>query len=337
MAIHIPRRDFITLLGGGAAAAWPLAARARSNERVRRVGVLSNFAESDLEAQSMVEALHQTLQELGWVEGRNLRFDHRWAAGNSTRIQAFAKALVALQPDVIVGHVTPAVAALQKETSTIPIVFIQVSDPIGAGFIANLAHPGGNITGFTTYEPSMVGKWVEMLKEMAPRLSRLAFLFNPQTAPFVTRYYQGPLESSARSLGMQPSANPVHNASEIESVITALAREPSGAGLIVMPDSFNIVHRERIIALAAQNKLPAISSYRFMVAEGGLMSYGIDLVDMFRRAAGYVDRILKGEKPADLPVQAPTKYELVINLKTAKTLGLEVPPTLLARADEVIE
>ena len=329
------RRDFITLLGG-AAAAWPLAARAQQGERVRRVGVLSNFAESDLEAQSMVEALHQTLQELGWVEGRNLRFDHRWAAGNSTRIQAFAKALVALQPDVIVGHVTPAVTALRKETSTIPIVFIQVSDPIGAGFIANLAHPGGNITGFTTYEPSMVGKWVEMLKEMAPRVSRLAFLFNPQTAPFVTRYYQGPLESSARSLGIQPSANPVHNASEIESVITALAREP-GVGLIVMPDSFNIVHRERIIALAAQNKLPAISPYQFMVAEGGLMSYGIDVVDLFRRAAAYIDRILKGEKPADLPVQAPTKFALVINLKTAKALGLDVPPTLLARADEVIE
>ena len=288
-------REFVSLLGG-AAAAWPLAARAQQGEWVRRVGVLSNFAESDLEAQSMVEALHQTLQELGWVEGRNLRFDHRWAAGNSTRIQAFAKALVALQPDVIVGHVTPAVAALQKETSTIPIVFIQVSDPIGAGFIANLAHPGGNITGFTTYEPTMVGKWVEMLKEMAPRVSRLAFLFNPQTAPLVTRYYQGPLESSARSLGS-----------------------------------------ERIIALAAQHRLPAISSYQFMVAEGGLMSYGFDVVDHFRRAAGYLDRILKGEKPADLPVQAPTKFALVINLKTAKALGLDVPATLLARADEVIE
>jgi ABC-type uncharacterized transport system substrate-binding protein len=215
-------------------------------------------------------------------------------------------------------------------------VFIQVSDPIGAGFIANLAHPGGNITGFTTYEPSMVGKWVEMLKEMAPRVSRLAFLFNPQTAPFVTRYYQGPLESSARSLGIQASANPVHNASEIESVITALAREP-GVGLIVMPDSFNIVHRERIIALAAQNKLPAISPYQFMVVEGGLMSYGVDLVDLFRRAAAYVDRILKGEKPADLPVQAPTKFALVINLKTAKALGLEVPLHLQQLADEVIE
>ena len=329
------RREFITLIGS-ATATWPLAARAQQLDRVRRVGVLSNFAESDLEAQSMVEALHQTLQELGWVEGRNLRIDHRWAAGNSTRMQAFAKALIALQPDVIVGHGTPPVTVLQKETSTIPIVFIQVSDPIGAGFIANLAHPGGNITGFTTYESSMVGKWVELLKEMVPSVSRLAFLFNPETAPFVTRYYQGPLESSARSLGMQPSANPVHNASEIEGVIIALARQP-GAGLIVMPDSFNIVHRERIIALAAQNQLPAISPYRFLVAEGGLMSYGIDLVDLFRRAAAYVDRILKDEKPADLPVQAPTKFALVINLKTAKALGLEVPLHLQQLADEVIE
>jgi len=335
MTVTIGRRELLAALGS-AAAAWPLAARAQQPERMRRMGVLLNFAESDLEAQSMVEALHQTLQELGWVEGRNLRIDHRWAAGNSTRMQAFAKALIALQPDVIVGHGTPPVTVLQKETSTIPIVFIQVSDPIGAGFIANLAHPGGNITGFTTYESSMVGKWVELLKEMVPSVSRLAFLFNPETAPFVTRYYQGPLESSARSLGMQPSANPVHNASEIEGVIIALARQP-GAGLIVMPDSFNIVHRERIIALAAQNRLPVISPFQVMVAEGGLMSYGVDQVDLFRRAAAYVDRILKGEKPADLPVQAPTKFALVINLKTAKALGLDVPPSLLARADEVIE
>ena len=277
--------------------------------------MLSNFAESDLEAQSMVEALHQTLQELGWVEGRNLRFDHRWAAGNSTRIQAFRP------PKRNQHH----------------------SNRVHSGFRSNRRrlHRQPGPSGWKHYrvhhfEPSMVGKWVEMLKEMAPRVSRLAFLFNPQTAPFVTRYYQGPLESSARSLGIQASANPVHNASEIESVITALAREP-GVGLIVMPDSFNIVHRERIIALAAQNKLPAISPYQFMVAEGGLMSYGIDVVDLFRRAAAYIDRILKGEKPADLPVQAPTKFALVINLKTAKALGLTIPPTLLARADEVIE
>ena len=312
------RREFITLLGG--AAAWPLAARAQQGERMRRIGVLSTFAESDPEAQSLVEALDQTLQELGWVEGRNLRIDRRWAAGNPGRIEGFVKTLIEVEPDVFVAHGTPAVSALQKQTRNIPIVFVQVTDPIGAGFITNLAHPGGNITGFTTYEPSMVGKWGEMLKEMAPAISRIAFLFNPETAPYVMRYFQGPLETSARSLGLQPSSSPVHNTSEIESAITALARAPGG-GLIMMPDTFNIVHRERIIALARQNKLPAISPYRFVVAEGGLISYGLDLVDLFRRTGGYVDRILKGEKPADLPVQTPTKYELVINLGGGCNIG----------------
>jgi putative ABC transport system substrate-binding protein len=215
-------------------------------------------------------------------------------------------------------------------------VFVQVTDPIGAGFIANLAHPGGNITGFTTYEPSMVGKWGEMLKEVAPQISRIAFLFNPDTAPYVIRYFQGPLETSARSLGLQPNSSPVHNTSEIESAITALAREPGG-GLIMMPDTFNIVHRERIIGLAGQNKLPAISPYRFVVAEGGLISYGLDLVDLFRRAGGYVDRILRGAKPAELPVQAPPRYDTTLNLKTAKALGLTIPDKLLVAADEVFE
>jgi ABC-type uncharacterized transport system substrate-binding protein len=330
----VNRRSFITLLGG--AAAWPLAARAQQAGRVRRVGVLSNIAESDLEAQSMVAAFDQTLQDLGWVDGRNLRIDRRWAAGNRDRIEAFAKALVGLEPDAIVAYTTPAVIALRKETSTIPIVFVQISDPIGTGFITNLAHPGGNITGFTNFESSMVGKWAEMLKEMAPRVSRVAFLFNPETAPYITRYYQGPLEASARSLGMQPSANPVHNELDVESAITALGREPGG-GLIMMPDSFNIIHRMRIIALAARYKSPAISPYRFVVTEGGLMSYGVDQVDLFRRAAGYVDRIFRGAKPAELPVQAPTKFEMAINLKTAKSLGLTVPQTLLVAADEVIE
>jgi len=329
------RREFVTLLG--VTAAWSLAARAQQpGERMRRIGVLSTFAESDPEAQSLVEALDQTLQELGWVEGRNLRIDRRWAAGNPGRIEGFVKTLIELEPDVFVAHGTPAVSALQKQTRNIPIVFVQVTDPIGAGFITNLAHPGGNITGFTTYEPSMVGKWGEMLKEMAPAISRIAFLFNPETAPYVMRYFQGPLETSARSLGLQPSSSPVHNTSEIESAITALARAPGG-GLIMMPDTFNIVHRERIIALARQNKLPAISPYRFVVAEGGLISYGLDLVDLFRRTGGYVDRILRGAKPAELPVQAPTKYETTINLKTAKALGLAVPDKLLATADEVIE
>jgi len=329
------RREFVTLLG--VTAAWSLAARAQqTGERMRRIGVLSTFAESDPEAQSLVEALDQTLQELGWVEGRNLRIDRRWAAGNPGRIEGFVKTLIELEPDVFVAHGTPAVSALQKQTRNIPIVFVQVTDPIGAGFITNLAHPGGNITGFTTYEPSMVGKWGEMLKEMAPAISRIAFLFNPETAPYVMRYFQGPLETSARSLGLQPSSSPVHNTSKIESAITALARAPGG-GLIMMPDTFNIVHRERIIALARQNKLPAISPYRFVVAEGGLISYGLDLIDLFRRTGGYVDRILRGAKPAELPVQAPTKYETTINLKTAKALGLAVPDKLLATADEVIE
>ena len=329
------RREFITLLGG-TAAAWPLAVRAQQPEQMRRIGVLSSIGESDLEAQSMVAALHKALRELGWVDGSNIRIDHRWAAGNSSRLESLAKDLVQLRPDVLVAHTTPAVLALRQQPGIIPIVFVQVSDPIGTGFIANLAHPGGNITGFTSFESSMGGKWAEMLKEMAPNITRIALLFNPETAPYVTRYYQGPFEASARSFGIDPSANPVRNTHEIETAISILGREPGG-GLIVMPDSFNIVHRDRIIELAARYRLPAISPYPFAVREGGLMSYGIDLIELFRLAASYVDRILHGTKPADLPVQAPTKYALVINLKTAKALGLEVPPALLARADEVIE
>jgi putative ABC transport system substrate-binding protein len=330
------RREVLGVLGGVAVAAWPVVGRTQQVDQLRRIGVLSNISESDTEAQSMVKALHRGLRELGWVNGRNVQIDHRWAAGNPRQTAAFAQELLALKPDVIVAHTTPSVLALRKETDTIPIVFVQISDPIGTGFITNLARPGGNITGFTNFESSMVGKWVEMLKEMAPGISRIAFLFNPQTAPYVTRFYQGPLEASARSLDVQPSANPVHNAREMESAIGAFGREPGG-GLIMMPDSFNIVHRDQIIALALHHRLPTISPYRFAVEEGGLMSYGVDQVDLFRRAAAYVDRLFKGANPAELPVQAPTKFELAINLKTAKALGLEVPPTLLARADEVIE
>jgi putative tryptophan/tyrosine transport system substrate-binding protein len=331
---HMKRRQFVTLLSG--AAMWPLVASAQQLDQVHRVGVLSNIGESDLEAQSMVTALHEELRKLGWMDGRNLQVDHRWAAGNPDRATTMAKQLVALKPEVLVGHTTPSVIALRKQTEVIPIVFVQISDPIGAGFITNLARPDGNITGFTNFESSMVGKWVEMLKEMAPGVSRVAFLFNPQTAPYVARYYQGPLEASARSLGLQSLASPVHDAREIESAIFAFGHEPGG-GLIVMPDSFNIVHRSQIMALAAQHRLPIISPYRFMVEEGGLMAYGVEPVELFRRAAVYVDRILKGAKPAELPVQAPTKFELVINLKAVKALGLSVPSTLLARADEVIE
>ena len=329
------RRQLITLLGC-AVAAWPVAARAQQGGEMRRLGVLSNIGESDPEAQSMAAALHKGLRELGWVNGRNLQVDHRWGAGNPERIAAFAKELVALKPDVIVAHTTPSVIALRNETNTIPLVFVQVSDPIGTGFVTNMAHPGGSITGFTNFESSMVGKWVEMLKEMAPGISRVAFLFNPQTAPYVKRYYQGSLEASARSLGIEPWAASVSRAADIEGAIVKFGREGAG-GLIMMPDSFNIVHRERTRDLAARYLLPTISPYRFAVQEGGLMSYGVEQVDLFRRAASYVDRLLKGAKPADLPVQAPTKFELVINMKTAKALGLTVPLTLQVAADEVIE
>jgi ABC-type uncharacterized transport system substrate-binding protein len=328
------RREFITLLGG--AAAFPLPAGAQQSGEMRRLGVLSNIGESDPEAQSMAAALHRGLRELGWVNGRTLQVDHRWGAGNPKRIADFAKELVALKPDVIVAHTTPSVIALREETNTIPLVFVQVSDPIGTGFITNMAHPGGNITGFTNFESSMVGKWVEMLKEMTPNITRVAFLFNPQTAPYVTRFYQGPLEASARSLRIEPWAASVSSAADIESTIAKFSRE-GGGGLIMMPDSFNIVHRERTIAFSAQYRLPAISPYRFAVQEGGLMSYGVEQIELFRQAASYVDRLLKGAKAADLPVQAPTKFELVVNTKTAKALGIEVPLTLLARADEVIE
>jgi putative tryptophan/tyrosine transport system substrate-binding protein len=330
------RREFISLIGG-TATTWPLVARAQQPQPMRRVGVLFNAGESDPEVQSMVAALHQALRELGWVEGRNIRIDHRWAAGNPARIADLAKQLVALQPDVLVGHTSVPVIALRKETMTIPIVFVQVADPIGNGFITNLAHPGGNITGFSSFEPSMGGKWVEMLKEVAPGTSRMAFLFNPKTAPYAdTGYYQASFDTAAASLAISLTATPVNNPSEIEIALSALGYD-HGDGLIVIPDSFNIVHRERIIELAAQRRVPAIYPFSFAVKEGGLISYGVDQVDLFRGAASDVDRILKGEKPVDIPVQAPTKFELVINRKTAKALGLTVPANLLATADEVIE
>ena len=326
------RREFITLVG--AAAAWPLAARAQQG--VRRIAVLSSIGESDREAQLMVAGLHDGLQVLGWVNGGNLRIDHRWAAGSSDRVAALAKELVALSPDVIVAHTTPSGLALQKATDTIPIVFVQVSDPEGSGLVANIAHPGANITGFSSFEASMAGKWLEMLREMVPGIARVAILFNPDTASYVGRYYQAPFEAAASALGVTALTFPVRNARELEGMIGELAGA-AGAALIVMPDSFNIVHRDRIIELTARHRIPSISPYRFAVKEGSLMSYGIDFVDLFRRTAVYVDRILKGTKPGELPVQAPTKFELVINLHTAKTLGLTVSPTLLARADEVIE
>jgi putative ABC transport system substrate-binding protein len=328
----------MAVLGGAAVPSilWRSAACAQDGGEPRRVGVLSSLGESDPEARSMAASFHRALQEAGWIDGRNVRIEHRWAAGSVERLEAFAKELVGWRANVIVAHTTPGVIALRKETATIPIVFAQISDPIGAGFIANVARPGGNITGFSNFEASIGSKWIELLKETAPGLMRGAILFNPETAPYVGRYYQGPFEAAARSFGVQPSASPVRSDVEIASALAALQGEPPG-GLIVMPDTFNIVHRQQIIELAARHRVPAIYPYGFAVREGGLISYGVDPVDLFRRAAGYVDRVLKGAKAAELPMQAPVKFELLINLKTANALALKIPQTLLATADDVIE
>ena len=327
------RREFITLLGG--TAAWPLAALAQQAERMRRIGVLMALAETDGQSKARLTAFRQRLNELGWTDGRNVHIDYRWAPGNADQMRLLSKELVELQPDVILGHTTPVVAALLQETHTIPIVFVVVSDPVGSGFVANLPRPGGNVTGFINLEASLVTKWVQLLKEIAPQVTRVSLVFNPDTAPH-SRYYINPFEAACRSFGIAPITITVRSAAEIESAITGLRNEPA-MGLIVMPDIFIAVHRQLIISLAARYALPAIYPFRYFASEGGLISYGIDNIDLFQRSASYVDRILKGEKPADLPVQVPTKYEMVINLKTAKALGLDVPLSLQARADEMIE
>jgi ABC-type uncharacterized transport system substrate-binding protein len=328
------RRAFISLLGG--AAAWPLAARAQQPERMRRIGVLMGYPESDSEAQTKIAAFRDGLQKLGWTEGRNTRIDTRWATpADAESMERFAKELVALQPDLILSSTTPTTAALLQQTRTIPIVFATVADPVGSGFVASFPRPGGNVTGFVVFEASLAGKWLELLKEIVPRVNRITFLFNPATATYA-EFYLNPFKAAAESFAVEAIAAPVRDRSELESVVSAQAREPNG-GLIVMPDSFTDLHRAEIASLAARYRLPAVYPRRIFTEVGGLLSYGIDQLDNFRLAATYADRILKGEKPADLPVQAPTKFELVINLKTAKMLGLEVPPTLLARADEVIE
>jgi putative ABC transport system substrate-binding protein len=326
------RREFMTVLGG-AAIGWPLAARAQG-ERTRRIGVLMGIAESDPARQSFVTAFTEALQELGWSSGRNIHIEYRWGAGDAERIRDFARELVEMQLDLIVGHTTPVVAALKAQTRTIPIVFTQVSDPVGSGFIDGFAKPGGNITGFTNLESSMGSKLEELLKEIAPTITRVAVMFNPDTAPDHGTYFLRPVEAAAPSLHVEVIPAPVHNDAEIESAITTLV---PGTGLIVMPDIFILAHREQILALADRHRLPAAYAYRLFAASGGLLSYGTDLTDLFRRAPRYVDRILTGTKPAELPVQQPTKFELVINLKTAKTLGLNVPLSLQAGADEVIE
>jgi putative ABC transport system substrate-binding protein len=329
----VKRREFITLLG--VVAGWPVAARAQQPDRMRRVGVLMGFPESDSQAQSFIAAFRDGLQKLGWTEGRNVRIDTRWPAFDAESRQRFAKELVALQPDLILSHTTPTTAALLEQTHTIPIVFATVTDPVGSGFVPSLARPGGNVTGFTLVEPTMAAKWVELLKEIAPRVNRVAMLFNPATATYAD-YFLQPFKAAAPSFAVTAIAAPVRDMSELESVVAAQAREPNG-GLIVMPDSFTDTHREEIISLAARYHLPAVYAYRFFTERGGLLSYGADLRDNFRRAADYVDRVLKGEKPADLPIQAPAKFELIINLKTAKELGLTIARDFLLIADEVIE
>jgi putative ABC transport system substrate-binding protein len=330
----ILRREFISLLGG-AAATWPLAARAQQPERMRRIGVLMAFAESDREGQTFVAALREGLQKSGWTEDRNIRIDTRWAAGDTEAMQRLAKELVALQPDLILSANTPTTAALLQQTRTIPIIFVNVADPIGSGFVPSLSRPGGNITGFITMEPTMAGKWLELLKEIAQRVARVALLFNPATATYFDIYLK-PFKAAALSFGVEGIAAPVHDSSNIESVLAAQGREPNG-GLIVVPDAFLNAHREAITSLAARYRLPAVYPHRIFTDAGGLLSYGNALIDNYRRTASYVDRILKGEKPGELPVQIPVKFELVINLKTAKALGLEVPLFLQQRADEVIE
>jgi putative ABC transport system substrate-binding protein len=332
MSGNVQRREFISLLGGSAA--WPLAAWAQQGERVRRVGVLMGLTADNADGQARLAAFLQSLQQLGWTDGHNMRIDTRWGGGDAERQRRDAAELVALAPDVIVGNGSAAVGPLLQATRTVPIVFTAITDPVGAGFVDSLARPGGNATGFTSFEYGNSGKWLELLKEIAPRVTRVAVLRDSAIAAGIGQF--GAIQSAAPSIGLEVSPLSVRDAGEMERAFAAFARSSNG-GLIVTSSTLAFVHHELIVALAARHKLPAVYNNRFFVAGGGLISYGPDRIDQFRRAAGYVDRILRGEKPGDLPVQAPTKYELVINLKTTKALGLEIPPTLLARADEVIE
>jgi putative ABC transport system substrate-binding protein len=329
------RREFITLLGGAAAtpAVWPRVARAQ--DRLRRIGVLIGYAESDPEAQAWVAAFREELQKLGWTEGRNVRFDIRWATGNRETIQRAAKELVASQPELVLSSSTPTTAALLQQTRTIPIIFALIADPIGSGFVASFPRPGGNATGFTNLESTMASKWLELLKEIAPRVNRVALLFNPATAPYF-EYFVNPFKAAAASFAVEAITAPIRDTSELESAVAGQAGTPNG-GLVVMPDSFMVARRAEIISRAARYRLPAVYPIRIYTELGGLLSYGYDPLDNFRRAATYADRILKGAKPSELPVQAPVKFELTINLKTAKALGLDVPAQLQQRADEVIE
>jgi putative tryptophan/tyrosine transport system substrate-binding protein len=327
------RRGLIAVLGG--AAAWPLVGHAQQPEQLRRLGVLMGFAENDPGTRAIVAAFTQSLRQLGWAEGENIRMDYRFAAGDPELFKTYAAELVGLSPDAILASNSPAVAALGKRTRTIPIVFVRVIDPVGQGFVQSLARPGGNITGFSLYDAPLMGKWLQLLKEVAPSVARVAVIFNPDTAPYATLLNRA-IEAAAPSLGMTATFARVHDDPGIEDVIAAQAREPGG-GLICLPDSFTASHRDVVIAAAARHRLPVMGSPEIFPRAGALMSYSVDLVEMSAQAASYIDRILRGASPADLPVQQPTKYSLIINLNTAKALGLTIPPAVLALADEVIE
>jgi putative tryptophan/tyrosine transport system substrate-binding protein len=330
------RRKLLGVLGS-AAAAWPAIARAQQAGPARRIGILMGGSKGDSQNEAGLAAFMKALKELGWTDGQNIKIDIRWAAGNVERMKELAKELVSLQSDLLVGHTTQPVAALQRETTTIPIVFLIVSDPVGSGFVANFSRPGGNITGFVNIEASLGGKWIEVLKDIVPSITRAALMFNPDTANYF-RFYLEPFEVAARLLGIEPITAPVRTAADFERVISSLAERP-GAGLAVMPDVALSTQKNRdlIISLAARHRLLTIYPYRYWVGDGGLVSYGIDQVDLYRRVPTYIDRIFKGAKPAELPVQLPTRFEMAVNLKTAKALGLTISPSLLARADEVIE
>ena len=328
------RREFITLLGA-VAAVWPIATRAQQSDRMRRLGVLMAVAESDADARKGISILQERLQKLGWKDGISIRIDYRWGNGYPDRIQEFAKELVELQPDVLVGHSTPSAKGLLKQTHTIPIVFLSVTDPMGQGLVSSLSHPGGNITGFADFEVSLGTKWLEILKQIVPGVRRVTAIFNPETAPYYGLYLQS-INAGTSLLGIESIPIQVHSEADIENAIRKVGSEPD-SGLFVLPDSHNIVHRKRIIELTAQYRLPAIYYFRYFATDGGLISYGPDEMDLFRRTAGYVDQILKGARPADLPVQQPTKFELIINLTTAKALGLTIPPGVLSIADDLVE
>ena len=334
MSVSIGRRQFISALGS-TVVVWSSAARAQQPERMRRIGVLAGYAESDPQWKLNVAAFLHRLHELGWSDGQNLRIDYRFGIGDPSRIRNAATELVQLAPEVIICNSTSVVTALLHETKTIPIVFALNIDPVGSGLVSSLAKPGGNVTGFSGFEFEMTNKWLGTLKEIAPRLGRVMLMFNPDTASYFD-YFLRPADEAAPAVGVEIIRTPVHDEVEIEHAFEAVARKPDG-GLVVLPDIFTVVHREQIIALAAQYRLPSVYPYRAFAAGGGLMSYGFDIANVFGQSASYVDRILRGEKPANLPVQGPTKFDLVINLKTAKALNLTIPASVLARADEVIE